>query len=222
MLQNFIRLRVAVPSAFAPLRSLSRQAICNNAGLIARPLRLVTPLLDGVGRTHLMRGIGSHLLTVQHTRTCFSVAHSVPTCFYKVLGVAEKAPTAEIKNAYHKLALQCHPDQNGTQSAQVQREGEERFKSASEAYTVLSCPAQRQQYDAQRAFGGGKPFSGNTPQKQQPQQTWRQEQQSERSNSWNPFCFWGFAVYCFKFGVPVAFGFALYCFLGFAFRTFVR
>ena len=92
-------------------------------------------------------------------------ARARPTCLYKVLGVAENAPEAEIKTAYRKLAMKWHPDRNGDKSEKVQREAETRFKSASEAYTVLSDPTQRRQYDAQKAFGGGagggNPFSGH-------------------------------------------------------------
>ena len=92
-------------------------------------------------------------------------ARARPTCLYKVLGVVENAPEAEIKTAYRKLAMKWHPDRNGDKSEKVQREAETRFKSASEAYTVLSDPTQRRQYDAQKAFGGGagggNPFSGH-------------------------------------------------------------
>lgn len=70
--------------------------------------------------------------------------------FYKVLGVSKDADEATIKKAYRKLARTWHPDQNkGNPGA------EERFKEIGEAYTVLSNPEQRQQYDAIRAMGAG-------------------------------------------------------------------
>ena len=62
--------------------------------------------------------------------------------FYKVLGVSKDADEATIKKAYRKLARTWHPDQN-----KGNPEAEERFKEIGEAYTVLSNPEQRQQYD---------------------------------------------------------------------------
>ena len=53
--------------------------------------------------------------------------------YYEVLGVAKNAEAAEIKKAYRKLALQCHPDRNPGD-----KEAEEKFKEAAEAYDVLS------------------------------------------------------------------------------------
>lgn len=70
--------------------------------------------------------------------------------FYKVLGVSKDADEATIKKAYRKLARTWHPDQN-----KGNPEAEERFKEIGEAYTVLSNPEQRQQYDAIRAMGTG-------------------------------------------------------------------
>lgn len=70
--------------------------------------------------------------------------------FYKVLGVSKDADEATIKKVYRKLARTWHPDQN-----KGNPEAEERFKEIGEAYTVLSNPEQRQQYDAIRAMGAG-------------------------------------------------------------------
>ena len=70
--------------------------------------------------------------------------------FYKALGVSKDADEATIKKAYRKLARTWHPDQN-----KGNPEAEERFKEIGEAYTVLSNPEQRQQYDAIRAMGAG-------------------------------------------------------------------
>ena len=53
--------------------------------------------------------------------------------YYKVLGVAKNASDAEIKSAYRKLAMKHHPDRN-----QNNKEAEEKFKQANEAYEVLS------------------------------------------------------------------------------------
>ncbi|MBD1542850.1 DnaJ domain-containing protein [Arthrobacter sp. IA7] len=74
--------------------------------------------------------------------------------FYKILGVAKDASDADIKKAYRKLARQHHPDTNSGDTA-----AEKKFKDISEAYSVLSDPDERQQYDAIRAMGGGARFA---------------------------------------------------------------
>src|ERR1700741_2880045 len=76
--------------------------------------------------------------------------------YYKVLGVAKEATTADIKKAYRKLARQYHPEAN---KGDVQ--AEEKFKEISEAYDVLSDEKRRKEYDEARSlFGGGFPPSG--------------------------------------------------------------
>ncbi len=72
--------------------------------------------------------------------------------FYEVLGVSRDADDAELKKAYRKLAKQYHPD-----SHPGDKEAEEKFKEASEAYAILSDPQKRQQYDQ---FGMGA-FDGS-------------------------------------------------------------
>lgn len=74
--------------------------------------------------------------------------------FYAVLGVSKDVSEAELKKVYRKLARQFHPDSNPGDA-----KAEARFKEISEAYTVLSDTATRQEYDQVRAMGGGARFA---------------------------------------------------------------
>ena len=62
--------------------------------------------------------------------------------FYKTLGVQRGAGDEEIKKAYRKLAMDCHPDRNNGS-----KESEEKFKAITEAYDVLRDPNKRAVYD---------------------------------------------------------------------------
>ena len=84
--------------------------------------------------------------------------------YYEVLGVGKSANDDELKKAYRKLAMQYHPDKNPGN-----KEAEEKFREATEAYEVLKDAQKRSQYDqfghaafegpsggaGVRRFGGG-------------------------------------------------------------------
>ena len=83
--------------------------------------------------------------------------------YYEVLGVPKDADEAALKKAYRALAKKYHPDANPGD-----KEAEAKFKEASEAYSILSDPEKRRQYDqfGHAAFdgpggGGGGGFYGN-------------------------------------------------------------
>lgn len=79
--------------------------------------------------------------------------------FYAILGVAKDADDATIKKTYRKLARKFHPDRTAGDT-----KAEDRFKEIGEAYSVLSDPEQRQQYDQIRAMTqGGARFTAGGP-----------------------------------------------------------
>jgi molecular chaperone DnaJ len=76
--------------------------------------------------------------------------------YYEVLGVNRNASREEIKAAYRRLAVKFHPDRNPGD-----KDAEESFKEAAEAYAVLSDADKRANYDRFGEAGlGGQPFSG--------------------------------------------------------------
>jgi molecular chaperone DnaJ len=77
--------------------------------------------------------------------------------YYEVLGVQKNASKDDIKKAYRKLALQYHPDKNPGD-----KQAEEKFKEATEAYDVLSDDQKKSAYD-QFGFAGVEGMGGGGP-----------------------------------------------------------
>ena len=80
--------------------------------------------------------------------------------YYDVLGVSKSSSQDEIKKAYRKVALKYHPDRNPDD-----KDAEDKFKEAAEAYDVLGDEEKRRKYDqfGHQAFGAGSGggFHGN-------------------------------------------------------------
>ena len=98
--------------------------------------------------------------------------------YYNILGIEKNASDGDIKSAYKKHAMRCHPDRHNGE--QEKKNAEEEFKKVTEAYTVLSDPEKRTHYDRFgtaevgemphdindifRNMFGGNPFGGGGPQ----------------------------------------------------------
>lgn len=80
--------------------------------------------------------------------------------YYEVLGIGRDASPEEVKKAYRRLAVKYHPDRNPGD-----KQAEERFKEAAEAYAVLADPEKRQRYDrfGRQGLGQQGGFAGFDP-----------------------------------------------------------
>ena len=81
--------------------------------------------------------------------------------YYEILGVSRNASEVELKKAYRQLALKYHPDRNPDN-----KESEDKFKEAAEAYDILSNPEKRKRYDqyGHAGVGGAAAASAVPPQ----------------------------------------------------------
>lgn len=78
--------------------------------------------------------------------------------YYNILNISKSADEEEVKKAYRNLAMRYHPDKNpGNKIA------EEKFKRISEAYSILSNPQKRKDYDLgmENTFTSGRTYSQN-------------------------------------------------------------
>ena len=77
--------------------------------------------------------------------------------YYEILGVSKTATDDEIKKAYRQLAIKYHPDKN-----KGDKEAEDKFKEATEAYEVLRDANKRRAYDqfGKQGVGAGGPGFG--------------------------------------------------------------
>src|SRR5687767_5748165 len=83
--------------------------------------------------------------------------------YYDILGLQRDSSEQEIKSAYRKMAMKYHPDKNPGN-----KDAEEKFKEAAEAYSVLGDKEKRTVYDRYGhsglgGFSGGEGFSGINP-----------------------------------------------------------
>lgn len=92
---------------------------------------------------------------------------------YSVLGVARDSSEGDIKQAYRRLARQCHPDLNPGD-----KKAEERFKEASAAVDVLGDPDKRKLYDE---FGESSLQAGFDPEQAKAYQQWQRRSQASDS-----------------------------------------
>src|SRR4051812_8011075 len=93
--------------------------------------------------------------------------------YYEILGVPRTASADEIKKAHRKLVRKFHPDVN-----KDNKQAEERFKEAQEAYDVLSEPGKRRNYDQFGHAGvgaGGPSGAGNAD-------VWEQFRRAQQGN----------------------------------------
>jgi curved DNA-binding protein CbpA len=81
---------------------------------------------------------------------------SQPKDYYAALGLDKEASENDIKKAYRKLAMTCHPDKNPDDP-----NAKEKFQAISEAYSILSDPEKKGKYDRGELDDDGADFDMN-------------------------------------------------------------
>ncbi|KAH9902097.1 DnaJ-domain-containing protein [Xylariomycetidae sp. FL2044] len=90
------------------------------------------------------------------------MANRPPPNYYAILEVTETATTQQIRDAYKRAALKCHPDRVPADSAERPARTR-KFQLVNDAYYTLSDASRRREYDAQRRlFGGAGPSSSSS------------------------------------------------------------
>ncbi len=102
---------------------------------------------------------------------------------YKALGLAHNASQSQIKTSYRKMAMKYHPDRLTRQSASPEehQEAASKFAAVSSAYSLLSDPQKKAQYDHIYKYGG---YDDEDPKEKRRQQSQRC---SSSENSFSPF-----------------------------------
>ena len=94
-------------------------------------------------------------MMMMQMRRCFSVQMKKPkVCYYKILNVSAAAEMDDIKKSYYELAKKYHPDSSNSEvdsahevSNHNHTYSQEKFKSITEAYSILSDTEKRDRYD---------------------------------------------------------------------------
>lgn len=96
--------------------------------------------------------------------SCTAARRGDSATHYAILGVGFSATAAEIKTAFYQLSKQYHPDRVRNKTDLEQKQSREKFEQVSTAYSVLSDPAQRRDYDQQNSYRCNSGSSGGNTQ----------------------------------------------------------
>ena len=143
--------RAPAPGALAEDKDRKRLDVPRRARCEKSPC---TTVLLGVLRparyAHAPRAISRRALVVSRAR--WHRPHRSRASLYKTLGVEPTATAEEVRKAYRKLVLKCHPDKVRDEAAKP--EAEKRFQAIVTAYEVLSDTVKRVEYDKRARLNG--------------------------------------------------------------------